>query len=56
MGRTGTVLAAYLVQNGMRADDSIQLVRERRPGSIQTPEQEAALREFEKLVIKDRNR
>jgi len=54
-GRTGTILAAYLVQNGMRADDSIQLIRERRPGSIQTAEQEAALREFEKLVIKDRN-
>ena len=54
-GRTGTVLAAYLVYNGMRADEAIQLVREKRPGSIQTAEQEAAIREFEKAVIKDRD-
>jgi atypical dual specificity phosphatase len=54
-GRTGTVLAAYLVYTGMRADEAIQLVREKRPGSIQTEEQELAVREFEKVVIKDRD-
>jgi len=54
-GRTGTVLAAYLVYNGKHADEAIQLVREKRPGSIQTAEQETAIREFEKVVIKDRD-
>jgi len=48
-GRTGTVLAAYLVKHGLRADDAIRLVREKRPGSIQTIEQENALKEFEKI-------
>ena len=54
-GRTGTVLAAYLVYNGMQADEAIQLIREKRPGSIQTAEQELAIHEFEKVVIKDRD-
>lgn len=54
-GRTGTVLAAYLVYNGTHADEAIQVVREKRPGSIQTAEQETAVREFEKVVIKDRD-
>jgi atypical dual specificity phosphatase len=54
-GRTGTVLAAYLVYKGMQADEAIQLVREKRPGSIQTAEQELVIHEFEKVVIKDRD-
>jgi protein-tyrosine phosphatase len=37
----------------MRADEAIQHVKEKRPGSIQATEQEAAIREFEKVVIKD---
>jgi len=47
MGRTGTVLAAYLVYHGSSADEAIRLIREKRPGSIQTPEQENAVRAFE---------
>lgn len=54
-GRTGTVLAAYLVYSGMHADEEIQLVREQRPESIQSAEQEMAIHEFEKVVIKDRD-
>ncbi len=50
MGRTGTVLAAYLVAQGFGADEAIKRVREKRPGSIQTPEQENVIREFEKAV------
>ena len=49
-GRTGTVLAAYLISNGLGADEAIRVVRERRPGSIQTLEQENVLYEFEKFV------
>ncbi len=49
-GRTGTVLAAYLISNGLGADEAIRVVRERRPGSIQTLEQENVLHEFEKFM------
>ena len=55
-GRTGTVLAAYLVYQGKIADEAIQFVREKRPGSIQTAEQEVAIREFEKTVIRQRDK
>jgi len=47
-GRTGTVLAAYLVSKGLKADDAIRRVRELRPGSIESLEQENAVRLFEK--------
>jgi atypical dual specificity phosphatase len=47
-GRTGTVLAAYLVYHGLSADEAIRVVREKRPGSIENLEQENAIREFEK--------
>ncbi len=47
MGRTGTVLAAYLVSHGLGADKAIRHVREKRPGSILTTEQETAIHEFQ---------
>ena len=47
MGRTGTVLAAYLVSHGFGADEAIRRVREKRPGSILTSEQEMAIHEFQ---------
>jgi len=56
LGRTGTVLAAYLVYNGMHANEAIQFVREKRPGSIQSAEQENAIHEFEKAVIRERDK
>ena len=46
IGRTGTVLACYLVHRGQEPADAMNRVRELRPGSIQTPEQEAAVREY----------
>ena len=49
-GRTGTVLAAYLISHGLGADEAIRVVREKRPGSIQTLEQENVLHEFEKFA------
>lgn len=49
-GRTGTVLAAYLIYHGLGADEAIRTVRDKRPGSIQTLEQEQALHEFERSV------
>jgi atypical dual specificity phosphatase len=50
LGRTGTFLAAYLVQEGASARDAIAEVRRLRPGSIETAEQEAAVRGFEAML------
>ena len=49
-GRSGTVLAAYLVSRGSTADDAIRRVRELRPGSIEDLEQENAIRLFERTL------
>ena len=46
IGRTGTVLGCYLVKRGATPADAIEEVRRLRPGSIQTPEQEAAVYEY----------
>jgi atypical dual specificity phosphatase len=43
LGRTGTVLAAYFVAEGLGAADAIARVRELRPGSIETGPQEEAV-------------
>jgi atypical dual specificity phosphatase len=45
-GRTGTVLAAYLVAKGEDPDEAIHRVREARPGSIETADQELAVHRF----------
>ena len=47
LGRTGTVLAAYLVSQGMSGNDAIALVRNKRPYSIETTEQELSIVQFE---------
>ena len=39
LGRTGTLLACYLVSQGMTTVDAITRVRQLRPGSIETREQ-----------------
>ncbi len=53
LGRTGTTLAAYLVSDGMDAEGAIHRVRTLRPGSIETPEQEAVIREYAQLMGMD---
>ena len=51
MGRTGTLLACYLVKHQkISADDAIQKVREERPGSIQSFPQEEIIFQFAKSV------
>ncbi len=47
VGRTGTMLACYLVSKGHSATDAIEEVRTKRPGSIETIEQEEVVLEFE---------
>jgi len=51
LGRTGTVLASYLVKyQKMSADEAIQKVREERPGSIQSYPQEEIIFRFSKSL------
>jgi atypical dual specificity phosphatase len=45
-GRTGVVLACYFVHQGMKASEAIRKIRKLRPGSIETKDQEEAVREF----------
>lgn len=46
LGRTGTFAAAYRVAKGMTVSEAVALVRRTRPGAIETPEQQAVLRDF----------
>src|SRR6266545_3009275 len=46
LGRTGTVLAAYFVARGIPPRDAIEKVRDLRPGSMETVEQERAVERF----------
>jgi len=46
LGRTGAVLASYLVHKGMTAREAIARIRKLRPGSIETEEQVEAVNEF----------
>jgi len=49
MGRTGTVLACYLVKyQKYSAKDAVEKVRTERPGSIQSEVQELAIQFYEK--------
>src|SRR5438128_2471132 len=46
LGRTGVVIAAYLVYRGKSAREAVAEVRRLRPGSIETDDQAAAVTEF----------
>jgi atypical dual specificity phosphatase len=49
LGRTGTILACYLIGEGKSADVAITAIRRWRPGSIETLEQEAVIHEYEQF-------
>lgn len=56
IGRTGTMLACYLVSKGHSAEESIAEVRRKRPGSIETGEQVEVIHKYErKLAGENRN-
>jgi atypical dual specificity phosphatase len=55
LGRTGTLLACYLVSRGLGAGDAIARIRALRPGSVETPQQEAAVLEFERALKRDQS-
>ncbi|MFM7152175.1 MAG: dual specificity protein phosphatase family protein, partial [Gemmataceae bacterium] len=46
LGRTGVVLAAYLVTTGLSASQAISRVRKLRPNSVETEEQAEAVESF----------
>ncbi|MCB7129861.1 MAG: dual specificity protein phosphatase family protein [Candidatus Brocadiales bacterium] len=48
IGRTGTMLACYLVHGGYSAKSAVKEVRKKRPGSIETPEQEEVIIRYAK--------
>lgn len=50
LGRTGTVLAAYFVASGMPAREAILKVRDIRPGSVETAEQERAIERYAERI------
>lgn len=52
LGRTGTVLACYLVSQGYAADSAIKEIRNKRPGSIENKKQEDAVREYAATIYK----
>ena len=50
IGRTGTMIACYLVAEGHSAEEAIAMVREKRPGSVETREQEAFIAAYADLL------
>lgn len=50
LGRTGTMLAAYFVLEGMCAEQAIATVRSLRLGSVETEEQKKALHDSEQWL------
>jgi protein-tyrosine phosphatase len=54
VGRTGTMVACYLVACGATSRDAIAEVRARRPGSIQTAEQELVVHRYGAEAFRNR--
>ena len=50
LGRTGTMLASYLVRMGSSAATALRQVRNLRPGSVETAAQERAVYEYAALL------
>ena len=54
LGRTGTVLAAYFVAQGLNPKEAVAKVRDLRPGSVETADQERAIEAFARRVAQHR--
>ncbi len=54
-GRTGVILAAYLVYKGYTAEQAVLEVRERRPLSIDTADQEYVIARYERVLESRKN-
>ena len=51
LGRTGTVLTAWLVREGLTAQEALRRVRLLDPRYVQSAEQEAFLQQYEELIL-----
>lgn len=51
IGRTGTILAAWLVREGLTAEEALRRVRRIEPKFVQTVEQEDFLRRYEEAIL-----
>lgn len=51
IGRTGTVLASWLISNGLTAQEALRRVRRIEPKFVQTAEQEDFLQQFEDALL-----
>lgn len=56
LGRTGTMLACYLVFTGLSAEDALKEIRLRRPGSVESRNQENAVRAWEEYRKRGRKK
>jgi atypical dual specificity phosphatase len=52
LGRTGTLLACYLVKRGLGPEEAIARIRTLRPGSVETPQQEQAVKNYAGDLLK----
>ncbi len=55
-GRTGTIVAAYLVHRGISAGEAIERIRALRPCSIESISQESSIYWFERVISSERSR
>ena len=46
MGRTGTILACFLVSRGWRPEEAIAAIRRKRPGSVEVESQERIVQAY----------
>ena len=51
LGRTGLVLAAWLIQQGLTAEEALRRLRTIEPGFVQSLEQEALLHALEENLL-----
>jgi len=51
VGRTGTVLACYLVYKGLDYESALTTVRGNRPGSVKTLQQENAVKRYAQRLL-----
>lgn len=55
LGRTGTLIALFLVNEGMKPDKAIEEVRSERPGSIQSRSQVNVIYEYYEQLEQDKD-
>ena len=56
LGRTGTMLACFLVAEGRSPAQAIEEVRRRRPGSVETEAQEKAVQNYSERLVRRRKK